>query len=317
MIQPFISIVSPVYQAEKIVDELVLQIINSISNITSNFEIVLIEDGSSDNSWLKIEENFIKYPSIIKGVKLSRNFGQHFAITAGIETARGEYIILMDCDLQDDPKYIPILYNKISEGYDIVYTSKKIRKHNLFKNITANLFSKIFNILTDNKSYKTSSYIGTFSIINRKVANAFIGYNDYHRHYLMVLRWLGFSHSYIFIEHNDRFAGKTSYTFSKLFKHALDGIVSQSDKLLKIFINFGLLISVLSFTLIFVIIYFYFKNGFLSGWASLASIVLFSTGLILLSIGVIGIYLAKTFEQTKNRPKYIIDVTLNSEKNEK
>ncbi len=310
MINPFISIVSPVYYAENIVEELVKQLIPEISKITLNYEIILVEDGSLDNSWKKIEEIHGNYKKNVRGIKLSRNFGQHYAITAGIEAAKGDYIIVIDCDLQENPIYILDLYNKICENNEIVFTIKNNRKHNLFKNITATLFTKIFNYLTDNNSFKSNQNIGTYSIISRKAANAFLQYNDYHRHYLMVLRWIGFKHDYILIEHNERFAGKSSYTLSKLLKHAIDGIISQSDKLLRIFINLGLFISFTSFTMIFIIILLYTYHGFLSGWASLASIILFSTGMILTGIGIIGIYLAKTFEQTKNRPKYLIDKTI-------
>ena len=310
MINPFISVVSPVYYAENIVEELVLQLRSVLSKITLNYEIILVEDGSTDNSWKKIEEIHNKYNKNVRGIKLSRNFGQHYAITAGIEAAKGDYVIVIDCDLQENPIYILDLYNKICEKNEIVFTIKNNRKHNLFKNITASLFTKLFNYLTDSNSLKSNQNIGTYSIISRKAANAFLQYNDYHRHYLMVLRWIGFKHDYILIDHNERFAGKSSYTLSKLLKHAIDGIISQSDKLLRIFINIGLFISFSSFTLIFIIILLYTYHGFLSGWASLASIILFSTGMILTGIGIIGIYLAKTFEQTKNRPKYIIDKKL-------
>ena len=312
MINPFISVVSPVYYAENIVEELVLQLRSVLSKITLNYEIILVEDGSTDNSWKKIEEIHNKYNKNVRGIKLSRNFGQHYAITAGIEAAKGDYVIVIDCDLQENPIYILDLYNKICEKNEIVFTIKNNRKHNLFKNITASLFTKLFNYLTDSNSLKSNQNIGTYSIISRKAANAFLQYNDYHRHYLMVLRWIGFKHDYILIDHNERFAGKSSYTLSKLLKHAIDGIISQSDKLLRIFINIGLFISFSSFTLIFIIILLYTYHGFLSGWASLASIILFSTGMILTGIGIIGIYLAKTFEQTKNRPKYIIDKKLES-----
>ena len=310
MINPFISVVSPVYYAENIVEELVLQLRSVLSKITLNYEIILVEDGSTDNSWKKIEEIHNKYNKNVRGIKLSRNFGQHYAITAGIEAAKGDYVIVIDCDLQENPIYILDLYNKICENNEIVFTIKNNRKHNLFKNITASLFTKLFNYLTDNNSLKSNQNIGTYSIISRKAANAFLQYNDYHRHYLMVLRWIGFKHDYILIDHNERFAGKSSYTLSKLLKHAIDGIISQSDKLLRIFINIGLFISFTSFTMIFIIILLFTYHGFLSGWASLASIILFSTGMILTGIGIIGIYLAKTFEQTKNRPKYIIDKKL-------
>lgn len=308
--KPLISIVSPVYGAEHTIDELIKQLAVVLESIDPNYEIILVDDCGPDKSWERIRQNCITHHKV-KGVKLSRNFGQHFAITAGIDRAQGDYIVVMDCDLQDNPKYIVEMYEKINEGFDIVYTLKQSRKHSFFKNITAYLFNLLFNYLIENKSNKANNNVGAYSMINRKVANAFKSYNDYHRHYLMVLRWLGFKSCYISIEHNERFAGKSSYNFSKLMKHALDGITSQSDKLLRIFVSIGLIISSLSFLSILVIIIVYFTKGLLSGWASTVVFMLFSTGIILTGIGVLGIYLGKTFEQTKNRPKYLIDEVIN------
>jgi len=307
---PEISVVIPVYNAEFTIDKLVENLISTFESFESNFEIILIDDCGPDKSWERINYN-CSVNKKIKGVKLSRNFGQHFAITAGIDIAKGNYIVVMDCDLQDDPIYIPQLYQKAKEGFNIVYTSKIERKHSFFKNLTASIFFSIFNYLIENKSNKANKNIGAYSLISRKVANAYKSYNDYNRHYLMVLRWLGFNFTYLTIEHKERPHGKSSYNLTKLIKHALDGITSQSDRLLRIFVKIGLFFSVLSFLLIFVIIILYFTQGFLSGWASTVIFLLFSTGLILTGIGILGIYLGKTFEQTKNRPKYVIDEIIN------
>src|SRR6185312_3871048 len=277
MASTLLSIVSPVYQAEGISDELVKRIATEVEKITQDYEIILVEDGSPDKSWQKIEEN-CKKNSKVKGIKLSRNFGQHFAITAGIDKAQGSYIVIMDCDLQDDPIYIAQLYNKALEGYDIVYTRKSKRSHSFFKNITASIFNSLFNYLVENKSRESNNNVGAYSLITRKVADAFKSYNDYRRHYLMVLRWLGFSSTYIEIEHKERHSGKSSYNMSKLLLHAIDGITSQSDKLLRINITIGLLLSLLSFVGIIVIVILYFMHGFLSGWASTSVLLLFSTG---------------------------------------
>jgi glycosyltransferase involved in cell wall biosynthesis len=310
---PYLSIISPVYKAEKIVDELVSRIREEASKITSNFEIILIEDCGPDNSWLKIEENCIKYPEVI-GIKLSRNFGQHFAITCGIDHARGEYTIVMDCDLQDNPKYFIDFINKAKEGNDIVYSIKEKRNHGFIKDLFAGLFNKVFNYLIDNKNHKSNSLIGAYSLLSRKVVLAFRQYGDYQRHYLMVLRWIGFKHDYIFIRHEKRFEGKSSYSFLKLIQHALNGITAQSDKLLKINVGFGILLAAFSFLGVISIIIIYFISGFLSGWASLIVTILFSTGILLTSIGILGIYLGKTYEQVKNRPKYLIENYLNKAK---
>lgn len=305
-----LTIISPVYQAESTIDELLKQIIESVDRITEHYEIILIDDCGTDKSWEKIQNHCENNKKIV-GIKLSRNFGQHFAITAGIDEAKGEFLVILDCDLQDDPKYIKDMYEKALQGYDIIYTLKNNRKHSKIKNITTYFFNLIFNYLVDNPLGKADSNVGAYSLITRKVADAFKKYDDYHRHYLMVLRWLGFNHYYLNIEHRERYAGKSSYNLKKLVKHAINGITSQSDKLLRIFVSMGLFISFLSFISIGIIIYYYFAYGFMSGWASTIVVLLFSTGIILTGIGVLGIYVGKTFEQTKNRPKYIIDKKLN------
>ncbi len=310
MQRPYLSVVSPVYKAGNIVDELVRRIIAEAEKITDRYEIVLVEDGSPDHSWQKIEEN-CRQNSKIRGIKLSRNFGQHFAITAGLDYAEGDYVVVMDCDLQDDPGYFHDLLELGLQGNDIVYTMKENRKHGFFKNVTAALFNLIFNYLIENKNWKSNGNVGAFSLLSRKAVLGFRKYNDYQRHYLMVLRWLGFQSAYLQIEHKKRFEGKSSYNFSKMLIHAINGITSQSDKLLRLNVAVGIIISLLAFFSAMVIITLYFTQGFLSGWASLIVTLFFSTGVLLTSIGITGIYVGKTFEQVKNRPKYIVDTILN------
>jgi dolichol-phosphate mannosyltransferase len=308
MEKTLLSVVSPVYRAEKIVDELVKRIAEEVSKITTNFEIILVEDGSPDNSWAKIAENCAKYP-FVKGIKLSRNFGQHYAITAALHHAQGEYVVLMDCDLQDNPKYIIDLYAKAQEGYDIVYTKKEERKHSIFKNITAKMFFWVFNYLADNQNADDKT--GSFSLLSRKVVEAFCRIQDYHRHYLMVIRFLGFKNTSIQIVHEKRFEGRSSYNLSKLINHALNGITSQSDKLLRLSITVGFSFFVLAILWAFYLLIGFFIHGALAGYTSLMVALLLSTGIILMSIGVLGIYIGKIFEQVKQRPLYLIDTKIN------
>lgn len=304
----FISIVSPVYGAEKIVPELVRRIREEASKLTSHYEIVLVEDGSPDKAWEEIQQQAQQHPEVI-GVKLSRNFGQHAAILAGLQEAKGDVVIVMDCDLQDDPKYFGRLLEEYHKGNEIVYTYKDKRKHSFFKDFTAIAFNKVFNFLLDNKTLQGDKNVGAFSLISRKVVNEFLSYPDYQFHYLLVLRWLGFKHAYVDIEHAERHEGKSSYNFKRLVEHALVAITYQSDKLLRLTIYSGLLIASLAVLAGLIIIIFYFTNGFQSGWASLAVLILFSLGTILTSIGIIGLYIGKNFEQAKNRPRFIIDKT--------
>jgi glycosyltransferase involved in cell wall biosynthesis len=306
-----LSIVSPVYGAEDVVDELVKRVCDEASKITGDFEVILVEDRGPDGSWERILAN-CKVEARVRGIRLSRNFGQHAAITAGLDCARGRHVIVMDCDLQDDPAYIPALYAKAQEGFDIVYTKKRSRAHSWSKNITAQVYNRMFNYLVENKIYHMDGTMGAYSILSRKVVLAFRTFNDHHRHYLLVLRWLGFNHATLEIEHRSRYAGKSSYDFRRLLQHALNGVTSQSDKLLRLFITLGFLVSMLSFLSMVVVIVLYFIHGFMSGWASTIVVMLMSTGMILTGIGILGVYLGKTFEQTKNRPKYLISDEVNT-----
>jgi polyisoprenyl-phosphate glycosyltransferase len=303
-----LSVVSPVYRAEGILAELARQITASCAAITQDFEIILVEDGSPDNSWQKIEEA-CRSDKRVKGIKLSRNFGQHYAITAGLQESHGDYVVVIDCDLQDNPKYIADLYQKAKEGYDIVFTKKQKREHSFLKNLFARFFFFIFNWLAD--SQQATSDVGSYSLLSRKAVDAFCRIKDSHRHYLMILRVLGFRSTSISVVHEKRFAGKTSYSFSKLLKHAINGITSQSDKLLRLSIMVGLVYFFISVLAAAYLIIMYFVQGFKEGWASTIVLLLFSTGIILMSIGIAGIYIGKIFEQVKERPLYIIDRKIN------
>ncbi len=308
-VQPvLISIVTPVYRAENIIDELVRRIEEATKTITDDFEIILVEDGSPDNSWRKIIENCSKN-KFVKGIKLSRNFGQHYAITAGLEASCGQYAVVMDCDLQDNPKYIPELYKKALEGNEIVYTHKIKRKHSFLKNISARFFFAMFNWLSNSKN--ANANVGSYSMLSRKAVNDFLKIKDFHRHYLMVLRWLGFTNSYIIIEHEKRFAGNSSYNLYRLIKHAINGITSQSVKLLYISITIGILFFLFSIAMAAYLVFMYFESGYKAGWTSTILLMLLSTGLILMSIGITGIYIGKIFEQVKDRPLFLIEKKIN------
>lgn len=305
-----LSIVSPVYRAEKIVDELVKRIRIEAEKITEDYEIILVEDCGPDNSWEKIKEN-CKIDKRVKGIKLSRNFGQHYAITAGLSASNGDYVIVMDCDLQDDPIYFQSLLEKVNEGCEIVYTYKKQREHGWFKNLTAFVFFRIYNFLVDSPILKGKYNVGTYSIISRKVVDAYLQVGDYRRHYLSLLRWVGFESSSIIIEHQSRFEGKSSYSWNKLITHAIDGIISQSDKILRLTAVFGFILSSISFFAAISIVISYFLRPFQAGWPSMMVLLLLVGGLIITSIGVSGLYIGKIFEQTKNRPLFVIQKKYN------
>ncbi|MEO8210109.1 MAG: glycosyltransferase family 2 protein [bacterium] len=303
----FISVVSPVYKAENIVDELVKRITEEVSKITDNYEVILVDDGSADNSWNKIKENCLKNKNV-KGIKLSRNFGQHFAITAGLKEATGDSIVIMDCDLQDDPCHIKTLFDEFEKGYDVVFTRRIARKHSFFKLITAKIYNSLFTLFSD-KNYDLA--VGSLTMISSRVKNEFVKLKDQDRLYIQLIKWVGFKSTYVPVEHRERYEGKSTYSISRLFVTAIQGWTSYSDKLLRISIYSGLVISFFSLLVGIYIVVSYFLKSFQPGWPSLIVAILFSTGLILMSIGVTGIYIGKIFEQTKDRPLFIIDKKIN------
>jgi glycosyltransferase involved in cell wall biosynthesis len=292
MTTPLISVVSPVYRAEGIIDELVSQVSKSLSELTDSFEIVLVEDGGPDNSWGKI----------------SRNFGQHYAITAGIEQSTGSYVIVMDCDLQDDPKSIKLIIGKLKEGYDVVFTKRKKRSHSFIKNKMSALYNFVIGVIGD-KKYDIDG--GSMLGASRKACDAYLKLKDKDRLYVQMFKWIGFRHCYLEVPHNPRFEGESTYTFVKMLSLAMQGVTSHSTKLLKLSIYAGFSIALMAFLAGIAIIILYFTMGFSPGWPSIFVAIAFATGLILMSNGVLGIYIGKTFEQSKDRPLYIIEEKLN------
>ncbi|HEX5717304.1 MAG TPA: glycosyltransferase [Thermoanaerobaculia bacterium] len=306
--EPLLSIVSPVYRAEEIVAELVRRITEEVSPITQDFEIILVDDGSPDRAWSRIEEACAADPRV-KGIQLSRNFGQHYAITAGLDHARGRWVVVMDCDLQDDPKYIRDLFEKAREGYDIVYTVKARREHGMIHNLGARLFTLALNWFSSGGV--VSSRVGGYSMLSRQAVDAFRSVRDVHRHYLVVLRWLGFRSTAIDVQHHKRYRGTSSYTFAKLLRHAVDGVASHSDRLLYLALGAGFLFLSASIAAVLYLVIQYFLHGFKEGWTSTIVLILLSTSMILLSIGAAGIYIGKIFDQVKQRPLYLTRRKLN------
>ncbi|MBX7042426.1 MAG: glycosyltransferase [Ignavibacteria bacterium] len=302
-----ISVVSPVYKAEKIVDELVKRLSDVLRGLTDDYEIILVEDCGGDDSWNRIEEN-CRRDTHVKGILLSRNFGQHYAITAGLMQATGDVIVVMDCDLQDDPAHIARLLDEYKRGFEIVFTRRIGRKHSFFKMITAKIYNSMFTLFSD-KNYELN--VGSMTMFSARVKDEFIRLKDQDRLYIQLLKWIGFRSTYVPVEHRERYEGKSSYSISKLFFTAIQGWTSYSDKLLRLSIYSGLLISAITLLVGIYIVISYFLKSFQPGWPSLIVAILFSTGLILMSIGITGIYIGKIFEQTKQRPLFIIDKKLN------
>lgn len=304
-----VSIISPVYQAEGNINRLVNLVIAEMSQLTDQYEIILIDDGSADNSWDEISSNCMQH-TLVKGVKLSRNFGQHYAVTAGLQFASGEVIIIMDCDLQDDPAAIKHLYESYKKGNDIVFTKRLNRSQSFYKSITAKIYTLFFHFFSDRK-YDVNT--GSMVLFTSRIKNIFLNLEDKDRLYIQLLKWIGFNQAYIDVEHKPRFSGTSSYNFFKLMNLAVQGWTSHSDKLLRLSVYGGFFLSVITLLISIAIVILYFVKGFQPGWPSLFVAILFSTGIILMSIGTAGIYIGKIFEQTKNRPLYIVEKITNLE----
>lgn len=299
---PHISVVSPVYKAEDIIDELVRRLINELSKITHDFEIILVEDGSPDKSWLKIEEN-CKKDKRIKGIHFSRNFGQHQAITAGLYYSKGEWVVVMDCDLQDQPEEISKLYDKAVEGFDVVIARRHVRIDNYFKKCSAKIFYKLFDYFTDDV---TDSTTANFGIYKRKVILNYNKMKEQNRVFPLFVSWMGFNTGYVDVKHAERKSGKSTYSIKTLFALATNIIISHSNKPLVLSIKFGFTLSLLSFIYGIYIIARRYIYDVPIGWTAIMVSIFFIGGLIFSNLGMIGLYLGKVFNETKNRPLYII-----------
>ena len=299
-----ISIVSPVYRAEKILPILVSEINLVMERIGEDYEIILVDDRSPDNSWEVMKVLSSQNPKI-KSIRLSRNFGQHSAIFAGLTKAKGDWVVVMDCDMQDQPKEIAKLYKKALEGYDIVLGQRENRKDKFLKKLTSKLFYKVFNYLS---GANFDNNVANFGIYHQKTIKSILDMGDYVKFFSLFINWIGFKSVSIPIEHGEREEGKSTYSVGRLFKQAFNVIISFSDKPLRLFINFGLSISVLSFIVGIYYLYLALTGKIAQpGFSSLILSIWFLSGIIISCIGIVGVYLGKTFDQTKGRPTFIID----------
>ena len=303
---PLLSVVSPVYRAENILPELVRRIQAGLVAITEDYEIILVEDRGPDNSWDRIQEQAARDPRV-RGVRLSRNFGQHKAITAGLAHAKGEWIVVMDCDLQDQPEEIPALYHHaVQENYDLVFARRVERQDTWLKRAGSQAFYSVLSYLTGTQ---LDPAIANFGIYHRRVIDAVLAMGDSIRYFPTMVRWVGFRAGGRAVEHAERPEGASSYNLRRLINLALDIILAYSDKPLRLTVKLGLGISAAAFGLVLITLFrallgYHWEPGYVS----LIISIWFFSGLILSVLGMVGLYLGKTFEQVKNRPIYLVDV---------
>lgn len=303
-----ISIVSPIYKGEVMLQELVDRITATVRTITPNYEILLIEDRSPDNSWAKIRE-ICAADKHVKAVRFSKNFGQFYALTAGLDLAKGEWIVVLDCDLQDQPEEIVKLYNKAREGYDIVFAARVERNDTVFKRMGSFMFYRFLAYMTGVQQDET---IANFGIYHRRVAEATFGIREKTRYFPSMMRWVGFTTASVPIAHANRAHGKSSYSLSMLIKLATNIMLAYSDKPLKFTIKLGVFISGMSFLFGIIVLLKYLMGGILvSGYTSLILAICFFSGIIIMTMGVLALYIGKIYDEVKNRPLYLIDKHIN------
>lgn len=310
-----ISVISPVYGAAALLEELVKRIETSVKKITDSYEIILVEDQGPDDSWEKIRRICRENPNVV-GIRHSRNFGQQYALNCGLDHARGEWVVTLDCDLQDRPEEIIKMYGKAQEGYDIVLASRRNRRDDLLKKLYSRAFYSVLSYLTD--THQDAS-IANFALYHHKVVDALKSMHDYYRYYPTMIQWVGFRLTKLEIQHAGREDGKkSSYNFKKRLTLAFNTIISFSDKPLRLTVKLGILISVISalFALALVIRYFTVESE-VSGWTSTFLSLWFLSGLMITILGMVGIYVGKIFENVKDRPTYIVGEKLNYEQNHK
>ena len=309
-----ISVVTPVYGCSQSLQQLYERLRDTLSTITEEFEIIMVNDASPDNAWEVIKELSQK-DDRVKGINLSRNFGQHKAISAGLDYAQGEWTVVMDCDLQDQPEDIIKLYNKAVEGYDIVFGRRFERKDSFYKKFSSRMFYMVNDYFTENK---LDSTIANYSIISRKALDSVLRMKEQNRVYSLFANWVGFKKTEIDIEHAKRPEGKSSYTLYKMINLAIDSIVSQSNKPLRLAIKFGFLLSLFSFLYgAWLIIRYYAFSIEAEGWTSVMVSIYFIGGLMFANMGMLGLYIGKIFDETKDRPIYLVQETTFDNKNKK
>ncbi len=303
-----ISVISPVYGCKESLRELYVRTKSTLEKICDSFEIIFVNDNCPQNSWEEIAK-IAKEDKCVKAIKLSRNFGQHYAITAGVDYSSGNYVVIMDCDLQDKPEELEKFYAKAKEGYDVVYGRRVERQDSFFKAYTSKLFYSVLEYFTD---FEHDHTIGNYGIFSRKTIEAVKSLKERSRDFLLLVKIVGFKSTKIDIEHVERKYGESSYTLSKMIDLATDSIVAHSNKPLKLIIKLGLILSIISILIASGLVAAHFIYGFtVEGWTSLMVSNIFFFGVLFGILGTMGIYIGKIFDEVKNRPLYIVDEVIN------
>jgi dolichol-phosphate mannosyltransferase len=303
-----ISVVIPVYNCAGCLHALHARLTASLLQITPDYEIVLVDDRSRDGAWELLAELARADPHL-KVVRLSRNFGQHAAITAGLTRARGAWTVVMDCDLQEPPEEIPQLYAKAHAGYDIVRAVREGRRHSAFRRMSATLYRRMLS------EREGEIEFSTLSIISRKVVDAFLELRDRDREYQLVLDWLGFSQATISFAHAEREGDSPSaYGLRQLVKVALDGMFFRTTVLLRWIVFLGFVVAAAGGLLGVYAVYARYVEDSPPGYTSIVVLLVLLSGFIIISLGVVGLYVGRIFDQVKGRPLFVVDEQIDGDR---
>ncbi|HHY81747.1 MAG TPA: glycosyltransferase family 2 protein [Clostridiales bacterium] len=308
------SIVIPMYNEEEVIEETYHRLKKVMDQTGESYELLFVNDGSRDRSASIIAE-LAKHDDNIRLIDFSRNFGHQIAVTAGLDYAQGQAIVIIDADLQDPPEVIPQMLAKWREGYEVVYGKRLKRQgETAFKKLTAYLFYRILNILTNENIPKDT---GDFRLIDRKVCDAMKHLHEKNRFLRGMISWVGFNQTAVEYVRDERWAGETKYPLKKMLKFAADGIFSFTYKPLKLATYIGFLLSTTGFLyLLYVLYQRLFTTNTQSGWASIIAVNLVFNGITLIILGIIGEYVGRIYEEVKGRPLYIVKEVVGFKKNE-
>lgn len=311
-----ISVILPVYYEEEVLPETYRRMTKVMQGMTgTDYELVFVNDGSRDKTLEMLREISSK-DSHVAVVSFSRNFGHQVAITAGMDYARGDAVVVIDADLQDPPELIPEMVQRWSEGWQVVHAKRKKRRgESVFKRWTAGLFYRFIDALSE---IRLPRDVGDFKLLDRAVVDALQQIREKNRYVRGMVAWLGFRQTEVLFERDPRFAGETKYPLSKMLRFAMDGITSFSLKPLKLATRLGFLSIVIGLLLVvWVLISKYiYPESTVSGWSSLLIAVVFFGGVQLLTIGIMGEYIGRIYDETRNRPLYVIDELINTQPHE-
>lgn len=295
-----ITVVVPVYGCGACLDDLYQRLSATLESLSTSFELVLVDDRSPDGAWERLRAISHADPRV-RAYRLSRNFGQAAAITAGLSVSRGRWTVVMDCDLEEPPEEIPRLYAKALEGYDVVRGIRRNGSHPLLRRAASRAY-RLLLMETD----RHAEY-GTLSILSRKVVDAYLALQDSAREYVLLLDWLGFEQCAIEFEHQQRPTGGSSFTVGKLVRTGLDGVFFRTSAPLRLVMRFGFLIAVAGAGLACYELYSQIAGRNPPGYTTLVVLLLVLVGFVIIAIGVVGLYVARIFDQVRQRPLYVVD----------